>query len=121
MGTVKLLNILAQSSRPLSALVADLPAYHSSPELRVKCPDEAKAQVVERVKAQFADEYHVDMLDGARIHFDEGWALVRQSNTQPVISMRFEARSREGLSMIQSRVQTLVEAELKRLEGESFQ
>lgn len=121
LGTVKLLNILAQSRYPLSALVVDLPGYHSSPELRVKCPDEAKAQVVEWVKAQFANDYHVDTLDGARIHFDEGWALVRQSNTQPVISMRFEARSREGLAMIQTRVQALVEAELKRLEGESPQ
>ena len=121
LGTVKLLNILAQSSQPLSALVSDLPTYHSSPELRVKCPDEAKARVVERVKAEFVNDYHVDTLDGARIHFDEGWALVRQSNTQPVISMRFEARSREGLAMIQTRVQTLVEAELNRLESESHQ
>ena len=121
LGTVKLLNILVQSSRPLSTLVADLPTYHSSPELRVKCPDKAKARVVERIKAQFANDYHVDTLDGARIHFDEGWALVRQSNTQPVLSMRFEARSREALTIIQDRVQALVEAELNRLEGESRQ
>ncbi len=121
LATVKLLNILAQSAYPLSALVADLPTYHSSPELRVKCRDEVKARVVERIKAQFANDYYVDVLDGARIHFDEGWALVRQSNTQPVISMRFEARSREALAMIQTRVQALVEAELNRLEGESRQ
>ena len=114
LGTVKLLNILSQSPRPLSVLVAELPSYHSSPELRVKCPDEAKSRVVEQVKVQFENDYKVDTLDGARIHFKDGWALVRQSNTQPVISMRFEARSREQLDMIQNKVQSLVEAEISR-------
>jgi phosphomannomutase/phosphoglucomutase len=114
LGTVKLLNVVAQSQSPLSMLVAKLPAYYSSPELRVSCPDEAKASVVEYVKAQFEEDYKVDTLDGARIHFDNGWALVRQSNTQPVISMRFEARSAERLEAIQTRVQSLVEAEISR-------
>jgi phosphomannomutase/phosphoglucomutase len=114
LATVKLLNVLAASPQPVSALVEALPAYHSSPELRLPCPDAAKAGVVEFVKNQFAPAYKVDTLDGARIHFEEGWALVRQSNTQPVISMRFEARSAEDLAAIQSRVQSLVEAEIKR-------
>ena len=114
LATVKLLNVVAPSPQPLSARVAALPAYHSSPELRLPCPDTAKAAVVEFVKTQFAPDYKVDTLDGARIHFAEGWALVRQSNTQPVISMRFEARSAEHLAAIQSRVQPLVEAEIKR-------
>ncbi|MBN1217346.1 MAG: phosphomannomutase/phosphoglucomutase [Anaerolineae bacterium] len=114
LGTIKLLNVLAQSKVSVSALVAELPAYCSSPELRVACPDEAKARVVEHIKTQFAGDYKVDTLDGARIHFEDGWALVRQSNTQPVISMRFEARSAAQLEKIQDRVQTLVEAEIKR-------
>jgi phosphomannomutase/phosphoglucomutase len=117
LATVKLLNVVAPSLQPLSARVATLPAYHSSPELRLPCPDTAKAVVVEFVKTQFAPDYKVDTLDGARIHFAEGWALVRQSNTQPVISMRFEARSPEHLAAIQSRVQPLVEAEIKRQIG----
>ena len=114
LGTIKLINIVAQSRRPLSALVAELPAYHSSPELRLPCPDEAKARVVARVRAYFEGRYRVDTLDGARIHFGDGWALVRQSNTQPVISMRFEALSAGRLKAIQNQVQSLVEAEIKR-------
>ncbi|MEW5960947.1 MAG: phosphomannomutase/phosphoglucomutase [Chloroflexota bacterium] len=116
LGTVKLLNVIGQSQAPLSALVADLPRYHSSPELRLKCPDEIKARVVDFVKRRFENDYRVDSLDGARIHFEGGWALVRQSNTQPVISMRFEARSAGQLAAIQQRVQPLVEAEIERLQ-----
>jgi phosphomannomutase/phosphoglucomutase len=115
LATIRLLNVVAPCGQPLSALVAGLPMYHSSPELRLPCPDTAKSGVVEYVKTQFERDYKVDTLDGARIHFAEGWALVRQSNTQPVISMRFEARTAEQLDAIQNKVQALVEAEIKRL------
>lgn len=114
LATVKLLNVLTASQQPLSTLVDGLPAYHSSPELRLPCPDTAKASVVDFAKREFGRDHRVDTLDGARIHFAKGWALVRQSNTQPVISMRFEARTAEGLATIQSRVQPLVEAEIQR-------
>jgi phosphomannomutase/phosphoglucomutase len=114
LGTVRSLTTVSQSQQYLSELVDDLPAYHSSPELRVPCPDAAKASVVEYVRAHFADDYTVDTLDGVRIHFDDGWALVRPSNTQPVISMRFEARSPEELEAIQTEVQSLVETEIDR-------
>lgn len=113
LATIKLLNSVAHSQQPLSALVAALPRYHSSPEIRLPCPDTAKGQVVAQVKAAFERDYHVDALDGARIHFEAGWALVRQSNTQPVISMRFEARTAAALAAIQSRVQPLVETKIK--------
>jgi phosphomannomutase/phosphoglucomutase len=115
LATVKLLNIIAHSGQPISALVAQLPTYHSSPELRLPCPDTAKAAVVDFVARQFTGDYQVDTLDGARIHFENGWALVRQSNTQPVISMRFEARSAAQLTAIQSQVQPLVEEKIKQL------
>jgi len=114
LGTIKLINVVAQSRRPLSALVAELPAYHSSPELRLPCPDEVKAKVVAQVRTHFEGRHRVDTLDGARIHFGDGWALVRRSNTQPVISMRFEALSAGRLKAIQNQVQSLVEAEIKR-------
>jgi phosphomannomutase/phosphoglucomutase len=116
LGTVKLISIVSQSQRALSTLVAELPAYHSSPELRVACPDAAKASVIERVRAEFDGYYKVDTLDGARIHFDDGWALVRQSNTQPVISMRFEARSEAGLDAIQTKVGSLVQSFIGQIE-----
>jgi phosphomannomutase/phosphoglucomutase len=112
LATVKLLDIVTQRRQPLSALVAELPAYYSSPELRVKCPDELKARVVETVKAEFGGKYKIETLDGVRIHFNDGWALVRQSNTQPVISMRFEARSPEQLEEIQTKVQSFVEVQI---------
>jgi phosphomannomutase len=82
------------------------------------CPDEVKGLVVESIQQRFTQDYHVETVDGVRIHFAEGWATVRQSNTQPVISMRFEARSAEQLQAIQSRVQSLVEAEISRLREE---
>ncbi len=118
LASIKLLNILVRTQRPLSTLIADLPAYHSSPQFRLPCPDSAKAKVVASVKQHFEQDYTVETVDGARIHFPDGWGMVRQSNTQPVISMRFEARSPEQLKAIQSSVQTLVEAEIKRHTGE---
>lgn len=117
LGTIKFLNVITQSDVPLSSLVENLPAYYSSPELRIPCPDEIKTAVVTYTKAQFMDDYHVDTLDGARIHFEDGWALVRQSNTQPIMSMRFEARSAAQLEVIQAKVQSLVEAEINRLKN----
>ncbi len=97
LATVKLLTIVARSQRLLSALVAELPAYHSSPSIRLACPDEIKSQVVEQAKVHFRAAYPVDETDGARIDFGDGWALVRASNTQPALSLRFEAKSAERL------------------------
>ena len=78
--------------------------------LRLRCPDEAKTAIVDRIREHYKGKHHVDELDGARIHFPSGWALVRQSNTQPVISMRFEAHSGAQLGAIQDEVQSLVES-----------
>ncbi|MFQ5578010.1 MAG: phosphomannomutase, partial [Anaerolineae bacterium] len=119
LGTIRLLNVVSQHRRPLSALVAALPAYHSSPAQRLPCPDAVKDRVVEYVNTRFQPHCRVDTLDGARIHFAEGWALVRRSNTQPVISMRFEAHTAAGLQTIRKRVQPLVEAEIGRLQQET--
>jgi hypothetical protein len=104
LATVKLLTIVARSQRPLSALVAELPAYYSSPAIRLACPDEIKSQVVEQVRVHFRAAYPVDETDGARIDFGDGWALVRASNTQPALSLRFEARSEERLEQLKTQV-----------------
>jgi phosphomannomutase/phosphoglucomutase len=109
LGTIKLLNIVSRDQRPLSALVAELPAYHSSPQIRLPCPDEIKRQVVEQVKNHFKASYPVDELDGARIDFGDGWALVRPSNTQPALSLRFEATSKERLEQLKTQVLDQVE------------
>ncbi len=112
LASIKLLNIISRSQRPLSALVAELPAYHSSPQIRLSCPDTLKAQVVEQVKNHFKASYPVDELDGARIDFGDGWALVRASNTQPVLSLRFEATSLERLEDLQAQVLEEVERQM---------
>jgi phosphomannomutase/phosphoglucomutase len=115
LASVKLLNILSQSGRSLSTLMDELPAYFSSPQIRLPCPDEIKAKVVEQVKDYFAVSYPVDELDGARIDFGDGWALVRPSNTQPALSLRFEAKSEERLEQLKTQVLNLVEDRLSQL------
>jgi phosphomannomutase/phosphoglucomutase len=109
LATLKVLNIVSHSQRPLSSLVADLPAYYSSPQIRLPCPDEMKRQVVEQVKNHFKAFYLVGELDGARIDFGDGWALVRASNTQPVLSLRFEATSEKRLEQLKAQVLDQVE------------
>jgi phosphomannomutase/phosphoglucomutase len=82
---------------------ADLPEYVSSPELRIHCPDFRKAEVVDKVRQAFIDKYRVIDIDGARVYFEDGvWALIRASNTQPRLSLRFEAHSEKQLTAIKS-------------------
>jgi phosphomannomutase/phosphoglucomutase len=83
----------------------DLPATYSTPEIRVACADEDKFGVVEQLKATFQQEDQVRevvTIDGARIMFADGWGLVRASNTQPALVLRFEAATPERLEAIQS-------------------
>ena len=115
LATVKVINLLTSQDRPLSHLLEELPAYYSSDEVRLPCPEEAKTDIVEQVRREFERDYPIETVDGVRVHFPEGWALVRQSNTQPVISMRFEARNVQALEGIHERVQTLVEELIEEL------
>jgi phosphomannomutase/phosphoglucomutase len=90
----RLLRLLAASDQALSDWVAALPAYFSTPEYRPHCADDAKARVIAGVRAaleQDADVQHVIDVDGVRIQYAHGWALLRASNTEPVLSLRFEA------------------------------
>jgi len=99
LATVHLLNLLAGQSRPLSALIADLPRYHTSPNHRVACPDAQKSVVVAALKARFS-QYPQDDIDGVKIFFEHGWALVRPSNTQPALSWRVEGETANDLAEI---------------------
>lgn len=103
-AAARLLRILSHAEKPLSALTADIPRYYSTPEIRVDCSDREKFQVVEEIKASFRREYEVIAVDGARVLFPEGWGLVRASNTQPVLVVRAEARTPEGLEAIKARL-----------------
>jgi phosphomannomutase/phosphoglucomutase len=108
-ASLRLLEILAEERSSLHELLADLPQTHVTPEIRVPCDDSAKFAVVERVLNRFRPHHRVLDVDGARIMFDDGWGLVRASNTQPVLVLRFEAQSAERLAAIKSEVENAVE------------
>jgi len=107
----RLIEIVAKSGKPLSAQLAGLPKLISTPEIRVDCPDETKFAVVARVAEQFRRTHNVIDVDGVRVLFGEGWGLLRASNTQPVLVMRFEAATKALLADYQREVEAaLVEA-----------
>jgi len=99
-ATGRLLRILSNTDKPLSLLLADVPQYYSTAETRVPCPDEVKFAVVEKLVKEFRNNYEVIDVDGARVLFEDGWGLVRASNTQPVLVARCEARTPAGLERI---------------------
>jgi phosphomannomutase/phosphoglucomutase len=108
-ATLRLLEIVAESDRPLHAMLADVPETYATPELRVDCDDARKFDVVQRVREHYRQTHDVNDVDGARIQFPGGWGLVRASNTQPVLVLRFEAESAARLREIRSEVETTVE------------
>ena len=110
-ASCRLLEIVANSGQPLSAQLADVPKTVTTPEIRVDCPDEAKFGVVARVAAHFRKLYPVIEVDGVRVLFPGGWGLVRASNTQPVLVLRFEATSPDLLDRYRNEVETAVEKE----------
>jgi phosphomannomutase/phosphoglucomutase len=105
----RLMEIVAASGQPLSAQLAGYPKLVSTPELRIDCSDETKFQVVERVAAHFRKSHQVIDVDGVRVLFDEGWGLLRASNTQPVLVMRFEAPNENLLESYRREVETALE------------
>jgi phosphomannomutase/phosphoglucomutase len=104
----RLIEIVAKSAQPLSAQLADLPKTIATPEIRVDCDDERKFEVVERVKERFRKTHQIVDIDGVRILFPHGWGLVRASNTQPVLVLRFEASTPELLGQYQKAVEDAV-------------
>jgi phosphomannomutase/phosphoglucomutase len=102
----RLIEILTKTEEPVSCLLADIPQTYNTPEIRVNCPDEKKFEVVRVLTEEFKKTQKVIDIDGARILFEHGWGLVRASNTQAVIVMRFEADSETHLDEIQGEVAT---------------
>ncbi len=105
----RLIEIVAKSGKPLSAQLAGFPKLVSTPEIRVDCPDEIKFDVVHRVADHFKSRYKTVDIDGVRVIFSEGWGLLRASNTQPVLVMRFEAKSERLLKQYQDEVEQVLE------------
>ncbi len=97
-ASLRLLEILADSPKPLSSLLADLPPSVSTPEIRVDCPDDKKFIIAARATEFFRQRYDVVVVDGVRVKFPEGWGLIRASNTQPALVLRFEAQSAAKLA-----------------------
>lgn len=118
----RLIEILAAERKPLSQLLSDLPKTSSTPEIRQDCPDDRKFIIVQKLKERFEalrsrpipDSIPIRdliILDGVRIVFDDGWGLVRASNTQPALVLRFEANTRDRMDTIRR----FVEGELSRI------
>jgi phosphomannomutase/phosphoglucomutase len=101
----RLIDLLARSERPFSEMVAEFPVYVSTPEIRIDVTEEQKWDVVEAAVAHFRALYDVIDVDGVRVLFGDGWALLRTSNTQPVIVSRYEARTAERLGEIRAEVE----------------
>ena len=104
-GAARLLRIIADSGKSVRELLADVPRFVSTPEIRVDCPDDKKFGIVDEARQYFGAKYKVITVDGVRVLFGDGWGLIRASNTQPVLVMRFEARTKEQLDKIQSEMQ----------------
>lgn len=104
----RLLEIVAKSGKPLSAQLEGVPKTVSTPELRIDCPDDKKFLVVEKVAEIVRKRHHVVDVDGVRVPFAQGWGLVRASNTQPVLVMRFEATSEKLLNEYRSEIEEIV-------------
>jgi len=100
----RLLEIVSRTDRPVSTLLSDVPKTFSTPEIRYDCPEEVKFELVRRAQAWFAARHEAVTVDGVRVIFPDGWGLVRASNTQPLLVLRFEARTPERLAEIQALV-----------------
>ena len=101
----RIVQTLSRSDKKLSELKAELPIYHSTPEMRMACEsDEEKFRIANEAIKFFQDNYDCITVDGVRIKFGDGWGLVRSSNTQPVIVCRFEANTLERMEEIKELV-----------------
>ena len=104
-GGARLLRIVADSGKSVEQLLADVPKFISTPEIRVDCPEEIKFAVVKSAVAHFKAKYDVIDVDGVRVLFGDGWGLIRASNTQPVLVTRYEALTAERLAAIQGEME----------------
>ena len=105
----RLLEIVARSGRDPDALLADLPPAHNTPEIRVDCADDVKFRVADAVRDAFRRRgFDIIDVDGVRVRFPHGWGLVRASNTQPILVLRFEAETPEQLAEYRHTVESAV-------------
>ncbi|RMD95146.1 MAG: phosphomannomutase, partial [Calditrichaeota bacterium] len=96
----RLLQIIASSDKKFSEIADEIPYYESTPEIRIETTDEDKFNIVRDLARYFKERYQTIEIDGTRVLFGDGWGLVRASNTQPVLVLRFEAKTKERLREI---------------------
>jgi phosphomannomutase/phosphoglucomutase len=111
-AAARMVRILSESEIPLSQFLKDVRKTFTTPEIRVDCPDETKFQVVDAVKRHYEGKYPIIDVDGVRVSFGDGWGLVRASNTQPALVLRFEADTEARLREIRSEVESVVHSKL---------
>jgi phosphomannomutase / phosphoglucomutase len=112
-ASCRLVELLSRTDEKLSRLLGDVPKTFITPEIRVSCPDEIKFKVVEKVREKLREEFPIIDVDGVRVQFDDGWGLLRASNTQPVLVLRFEAlterRAQEIRKLIEDRIKSAID------------
>ncbi len=135
-ASCRLIEILLKTQAPFSSLLADLPSTQVTPEIRLECPDDVKFQVVETIRNRLVEAARqpnatnsnnsslvireVITIDGVRVCFDDGWGLIRASNTQPALVLRFEATSAEQLQAIRTYLEGELEACCRAMKYGSF-
>lgn len=105
-ATCRLLEIMADTGLGVDELIKDLPKTFTTPEIRVECPDAVKFDVVAKIVALYKSKQEVIDIDGMRAIYDDGWGLVRASNTQPALVLRFEALTESRLEEIKTEIET---------------
>ncbi len=116
-ASCRLVELLSTTDSRLSHLLDDVPKTVITPEIRLACPDEIKFNVVEKVKEELKG-YPIIDVDGVRVKFEDGWGLVRASNTQPVLVLRFEASTQERLQEIRSLIENKLQSVMSTLQKE---
>ncbi len=99
-ASARMVELLSNKNKKLSGLISEIPKYYSTPEIRVHCPENEKFKIVDEITKKFKEGYNVITVDGARIQFGDGWGLVRASNTEPALILRFEAKTEKKLAGI---------------------
>lgn len=108
---LRVLEVISKSKKTIRQNLADFPGAFNTPEIRIDTTEEKKVSIVEKLKTEFSktsDEYSVNLIDGIRVSFEDGWALARASNTQPVLVLRFESSTEAGLNRIRDRFEKIV-------------
>jgi len=108
-SSLRLLRIMDRENKKLSEFLEGVKKYYSTPEIRIEVPDERKFEIVENVKNFYALRYKINDIDGVKVYYPDGWALLRASNTQPALVVRIEGETEIALKRIKEEFLNLIE------------